>query len=360
MRTPRLAAAAALAVLVSTPPVHAADRKADAARTLRVLSHNVDGALNDRNGANGALSHTIREIRRWNFPDVVLLQEVCFHQLRYVDARLAGHGYRVAFSESRPKLAQCAKGAQSPVPAAETDPILTAPGAPTAAPADTDYGNAVLVRTAKGAAPALTDRLLPTGAIDPRDGKTVDKRRYTALCAAGDLASGVKNVTACAVHLAAHADNAFRKTQVRKLRKHLAGDVAAGRAVVVGGDFNAVPSASALDPLYHLTAKGGRGSGLFVEADETDKTWIPEGKGAPYRSGQPTKVPPGGRGKAVKKIDHIFFSNAGGLGMGGAKAANLHGGVIVTPKVAGVHKVGPPEEGGYSDHFVYRGRADIS
>lgn len=104
----------------------------------------------------------------------------------------------------------------------------------------------------------------------------------------------------CSAHLVSKdKGRGLRARQTADIKRITGGWIGKGDAVVVGGDFNAVPTAPEMHSMYALN-----GNGRFVEADQT----------ATKRAGDWTgKGSDGGK----RKIDYVFFStnrsNAGDM-----------------------------------------------
>ena len=109
------------------------------------------------------------------------------------------------------------------------------------------------------------------------DGRTVDMVcvRY----------SGTPKRFICSVHLA-KGDPTARAQQTAAVKKATSVWINNGGAVVVAGDFNAVPTKPEMDNMYALN-----GTGRFTEADQSGTT----------RGGSVTS-------SDGRKIDYVFFS----------------------------------------------------
>lgn len=105
----------------------------------------------------------------------------------------------------------------------------------------------------------------------------------------------------CSVHLATRQGDDFTADQAKAVRKkqtwdiksHAAKYISAGKAVIVGGDFNAQPDEAAMNNMYAAP----KGRGPFIAAHEL--------------AGQPPLwTAPANGGNPKRKIDYIFFSKA--------------------------------------------------
>lgn len=193
-------------------------------------------------------------------PDIVTFNEICYSQYRKIRPDMIARGYSSTYATTTTGGA--------------CDNFESAWGR--------NFGDAVF---SKGPVPDTQQRyLLPdsTGG-EPRQ----------LLCADTKL-QGV-DCKVCTTHLS--NDSMVRKKQVRTIAQKAKVWVNS-TAVIITGDFNAIPSSSEMGLMYSHSG----GTGVFQEADESD-TCIPY-----CRDGEITF-------RDNKKIDYIFFSarHFGGL-----------------------------------------------
>jgi endonuclease/exonuclease/phosphatase family metal-dependent hydrolase len=231
--------------------------------TLAILQFNMCGSACDTRFT--VVADLEREItgRGWQ-PFVVTLDEVCRGQYDRLLADLPYHGH---FQPTVPD--RCWDGS--------------------------DYGIAVLVHTSDvtyaGSAP------LPA----PAGG---EPRTVTCVRTAVRTAVRAEPLVACATHL--DTDPANTASQVAAVASW-AGGFRGRAAVVVGGDFNTVPGAPALDPM---------GAG-FVEADAGEDAFT--GGCARARCGAGP-----GYAHPTRKIDDVFLSRDDFAGVGAEVTAAPH------------------------------------
>jgi endonuclease/exonuclease/phosphatase family metal-dependent hydrolase len=213
---------------------------------------------------------------------VVLLQELCYSQYVRIRELLAPHGYTGRF----------AAGAA----AGRCDDHDRRHGR--------GFGVAVLAR---GKTSGTVVRRLPTA--PGAEGRVMLGTTATV---------GGRRTFVAVVHLSP-SPRAGLARQLRSVAAYLA--PRAGRPVIVGGDFNALPTYPGLSRFY-ATAAGG--TGRFVELDERRG-------GTSARSGAPTFDVAG------RKIDYVFVSE----------------GLFAEPRATSIGT-------GMSDHRVYIGTARVN
>lgn len=175
------------------------------------------------------------------------------------------------------------------------------------------------------------------------------------------------------MHLRAYEDDAqvnkrARIAQAARLASDLDGDVAAGKIVVVGGDFNSSPYPNltpAMSAFYRSDAAPGEGWGRFYEADHDDTAYweqpVPDcvvGTHTSCRSGESTLIglSPLAADRRNSKIDYIFFS-------GTTDPASLSGDAIPLYIRDAGNNILMDSNGKYqkvSDHAFYRGLATVT
>jgi len=265
---------------------------------VKVIDMNIAGGMIHA-GSTAALTPVLEQINAWG-PDIVMLQEVCTGQRDYFKAVLEPAGWTVAFAAMRPHP-KC--GANQ-----EIGVLLASPH--------------------------------PMTGIDARFLGHADEDRdqvFKLLCA---NIRATKRVYACTTHLRAFTtpeDNEARRAQARRIHNLLEPIINQGKAVIVGGDFNAKPQHEPMDWLYRLTTTNKfAGEGEFHEADQTGNCNSQSGG---CRDGAAThrKV---GETSGGGKLDYVFFSRNRFSGK-----KNISGNPIWT---------------GTSDHALYRARALVT
>ncbi|NHC22817.1 hypothetical protein G6553_06455 [Nocardioides sp. IC4_145] len=328
---------------VPTPTSRAAVEAAGPRATYRlsVVTANIDGA---ERGRGGDKLGTVQRVLRGSDPDVVMLQEVCWkHFRRFIDANRAWIGpgetwrdhFRFQKLRHHPGCAS-GKGTQR-------------------------HG---LVLASRHRLSGLTTHRLP----NPR---SRTPHRFQVMCAnvavRGTLVAFAQDaVRACTTQLRAGRGRASgagpaRQAQAVAVRRVLAPVVERDRAaVVLGGDFNAVPQKGTMSQLYRLSRHGWLTNrrGLFFEADQTGAyASRPAGRAAGLeqivcrlaprvcRWGEPTHR---SRGQA-RKLDYVFF------GVNRAQPAATTG-LLGTQQHLGGDVVRSPS----ATHEVYLGWADLA
>ena len=310
------AVAAALALLGTPTPANASASPYE----LRVITHNIAGSMNF-DGSARALDGVNTEIDRFG-PDVVMLTEVCESQVR---AFKDDHpGWHIRFSVMIDNQSSCET-------AGSGEPYGTRQGQMLASP------HPISNRSAH-----------PLGHPDHDEtGAQARTKWFTLLC--GDISipgQSREGLRACVTHLRAFnqpEDHRAREAQTKRIREVLHDEIhQKGKAVTLGGDFNAKPNWNAMDDIYRLDRDSKyTGRGDFYEADQTDPKYFQDHGSVTCaarvcRNGQHTKDTHD-LGKS-RKIDYLFISR------------NVtHGG-----RVSGL----APDDYG-SDHRLYRGLFEI-
>jgi endonuclease/exonuclease/phosphatase family metal-dependent hydrolase len=240
-----LSLAAMTLATASMPPARAASPSQVLHPAVTVMSFNACGGA----CRHGEVPHTAAHIAaaaRQSGAAVVLLQELCYSQYVQVRKLLAVHGYHGRFAAATRSHA-----------------------------CGTAFGVAVLVRG--GVTESVTLPLPTTGGYEHR----------TLLGVTTTLAG--RRTFVAVVHLspspAAGLDRQL--TRVVDYLDHHGDD-----PVIIGGDFNSLPTKPALADLY---SRSTAGTGHFIEADELRG-------GYAHRGGAPTFD------TDARKIDYVFFS----------------------------------------------------
>ena len=196
-------------------------------------------------GSSGILNFLDARIDEFQ-PDVVTLDEVCATQLHAFEALHPTWSVTWVHSIQAPDYHYCGTGDD-----ARSGQMLASP-----------WPMSNIVVNALGPS---TSRTYPWGTVQ------ID---YRLLCADLDVPGfPAGKVHACVVHLRSGGDGEpykdYRTADTSIIHDRLAPFIAAGDEVVLGGDFNAVPSASELNSIYRLnTSNLATGPGDFWEADE--------------------------------------------------------------------------------------------
>jgi endonuclease/exonuclease/phosphatase family metal-dependent hydrolase len=240
------------AYTIAPPAIDARPATRRAAATVSVMSFNVCGGVCHRGEVSRTAAFTVRTAVARK-ADVVLLQELCHSQYIRIRKLLAARGYSGRFAASTQSGA------------CDDDDRQHGKG----------FGVAVLVH---GRATSPVVRHLPTPAgFEPR------------LMLGVTAAVGGRPTLVAVVHLAP-SPAAGLGAQMGSVADYL--NPRAGRPVIVGGDFNALPHYGGLSRLYGRAAGG---TGRFIEMDQMRG-------GTAARSGAPTFDVAG------RKIDYIFAS----------------------------------------------------
>lgn len=266
---------------------------------LRVVSHNIcGGASCGVRGATGPLSG-IEQLIDDYAPHIVLLQEVCWSQYQALQSHpFASGAYQMGFTVMIDNYTGC--GVSDCSMNQDADP-------------NNDNRN------------CWTGQLLAArGTLSNRDeislggerhqlstdGSLVNPpRTFNALCYDIALTGFTTRTTkACTVHLRAFHDpagegNRARTAQAARLASDLDGDIAAGKIVVVGGDFNSNPADTAMNAFYRLNTNVEHGWGRFYEADEDDGRYF-----ASYCASTASACRSGDATISSSKYDYIFYS----------------------------------------------------
>ncbi|MET8147664.1 FG-GAP-like repeat-containing protein [Actinoplanes sp. NPDC049668] len=255
---------------------------------FRVLTFNVCGnnAPGDYNGSQGCMYRTqnLADSKAWvarlktqilteggtTTPDIMMFQEMCAGQRDLIRAQLSG--YQVAWVSFRKEGYACHHWDNTNQ--------------------DKSFGTAIFYKGA--AATPLTKVLRATNY------PTVDKRAL--LCVPAPV--GGRQALVCNVHNdASLADEGAHET-VAQIQGW-----AAGRPVILGGDFNADPFDPQLNAYYGI----GGGGGPFTEVDQGNRQYFTDScrRLMACRTGEPTTAggPPTSADPA-RKFDYLFASSA--------------------------------------------------
>ncbi len=238
-------------------------------------------------------------------PQLVFLQEVCWSQLQAFAAHYDGT-YQVGFATILQNYSGC--GVADCSVNDDDDPSNDEPRC--------WIGPMVAARGT-----LFEPEAVPIGGNDDQvngDNPVVPPRDFHAACAGvvlDDLPT--RAMRACSAHFRAFQDpggvnDAARLEQASNLTAHLAGDVAAGSIVVIGGDLNAPPFKASMSPFYALDAPDQPSTGIYYEADQDDGRYYADycaDGAAACRSGAVTLGPLGaGASAGSNKYDYVFFS----------------------------------------------------
>ncbi|GAA4091961.1 endonuclease/exonuclease/phosphatase family protein [Nonomuraea soli] len=219
----------------------------------------------------------VRAMDNWS-ADLVMLQEVCYGQWTLLRDHL-----------------------QSRTDKPRYDSVWAAalPSAPGCSDWGTDHRFGLVI-FAKGEAGTINNGSRTVDAL-PEVGNVEDRK---LLCARSTVTG--RTVRACNTHI--DPDPASAKVQVERVATLTRAFAAQGEPVVLGGDFNVLPTDATLDPLYNHTG----GHGVFQEVDENDKEHFGNTCGQEQdrcRTGEATAEPVCSPGVGVPgKIDYIFLS----------------------------------------------------
>ncbi|MFI6107516.1 endonuclease/exonuclease/phosphatase family protein [Streptomyces sp. NPDC051310] len=350
---------------------------------LRAVTFNMCGGYCNKGGTD-LLHHIENELAKFQPPaHLIMLQEVCHPQFEWFKSKYAGT-YEFSFTPMLTNYTGC--GVSNCSVNSDSDP-------------NNDDKRCWIgqVLGARGTLGAKEEISLggENHQLD-NDGKPLAlPRTFNALCHDVTLVGvpGTGKVKGCSVHLYAYYDakgvgHRARAAQTARLASELDNDIDAGKVVVVGGDFNAVPQPDkvpVLDSFYRPGAAPGGGIGRFFEADTTDDRDpdgpLPEGPEPPLwtqpdpdcvasqdvetcRSGQSTVVDVSPTEPRNSKIDYLFFSEATGRGTLSAapyamyfdSAARTN--ITYDPKLAAQNADGTYLK--LSDHAFYRGWATVT
>jgi endonuclease/exonuclease/phosphatase family metal-dependent hydrolase len=317
-----LAGIAACGLLV---PVVTAAPAAQAATTqqLRLIQYNINGGHNG--GGLGVLDFLNDRIAEYS-PDVVTLEEVCATQFHAFQADHPTWNVWWVHLIAAPDYDYCGSGDD-----ARIGEVLASP-----------WPLSNLVVNALGPS---EQRSYSWGTV------TVDYRLMCADLDVGGFPAG--KVRACVTHLrpGGNATAADRTTDTSIIRSRLSSYIAAGSEVVLGGDFNAIPSRAEMDNIYRLTTGNSpTGPGQFWEADENYNCSLTR-----CRGGEITHPATGG--VDATKIDYGFYSTnhvTGRLsGLPYGDDAPTHPDNLCTTS-GGIKTVD------CSDHYLYRAYATVT
>jgi len=299
---------------------------------LKAISHNICGGM-CMGGSTGNLP-TITDLIDAYSPHLIMLQEVCWPQYEWFTNHVFSSGtYQLGFTTLLTNYTGC--GATNCAVNDDGDP--------------SNDDRRCWIGQVVGARGTLSNRdeIALGGERYQVNGSNpvIPARTFTALCYDVRLADlGTRVVKGCSVHLRAFQDprninKRARIAQAARLASDLDGDIAAGKIVVVGGDFNSLPTETAMDAFYRSQTKPGGGWGLFYEADQDDKNFYGNAgcaaTEAACRSGGRTAGTSG-----TNKIDYLFFSET-------SDAASVSGLPIEVPRTV-------------SDHAFYRGLVEVA
>ncbi|MFF8604929.1 endonuclease/exonuclease/phosphatase family protein [Streptomyces sp. NPDC015346] len=338
---------------------------------LRTVSFNMCGGLCNK-GGTGKLPLIVDEISEFT-PHLVLLQEVCWPQYEWFKNTYAGT-YDFGYTPLLTNYTGC--GASDCSVNMDSDP------------ANDDkrcwIGQVVGARGVLGSKDEI-----PLGGeryqIKQKDGGPVEPvspaRTFNALCYDATLDGVSRKVKGCSVHLRAFADDKLvneraRVAQAANLASALDQDIAAGKVVVVGGDFNTLPQPGktpALDSFYRASAAPGGGIGRFYEADHDDTAYWEKptplcavGTDTSCRTGESTIVnlSPLEGDKRNSKIDYIFFSETTAHATLSGDAIPMYlkdaAGTVITHVEAEAAKGTDGKYLKVSEHAFYRGLVTVT
>ncbi|MGX1129101.1 endonuclease/exonuclease/phosphatase family metal-dependent hydrolase [Streptomyces glaucescens] len=334
---------------------------------LKTVSFNMCGGLCNK-GGTGKLPHIAKEINDFA-PHLIMLQEVCWPQYEWFENTYEGT-YDFRYTPLLTNYTGC--GATDCSVNMDSDP------------ANDDkrcwIGQVLGARGALGA-----EDLIPLGGERyqiKQDGSPVDPARtFNALCYDAVLDGVSRKVKGCSVHLRAFSDDKLvneraRVAQAARLASDLDGDIAAGKVVVVGGDFNTLPQPGktpALDSFYRASAAPGGGIGRFYEADHDDTAYWEKpaflcavDTETSCRTGESTIVnlSPLEDDKRNSKIDHIFFSETTAHATLSGDAIPMYfkdaAATVITHFETEAAKGADGKYLKVSDHAFYRGMATVT
>jgi endonuclease/exonuclease/phosphatase family metal-dependent hydrolase len=251
-RRPRRWLVTATAVAASLTGAWAVPTAASAASTVTAMSFNMCGVVCRKGEVRTTAAYTASKITGKGVT-VAFLQEVCYSQYRQLKGLVEGKGYTTAFA-SQTSSGTC-------------DNVDSRYGR--------GFGTAIVV---KGRSTGRTVLPLP---VPPG----VEKRNLLGLTAT----IGGRSTFVATVHTSPGVRSGLDQ-QLPVLAKFL--NARASRPVIVGGDFNALPTNPAMARFYSPAAGG---TGAFTELDEAHA-------GAAARSGRATFD------VADRKIDYLFVS----------------------------------------------------
>ncbi|MFE3496249.1 endonuclease/exonuclease/phosphatase family protein [Streptomyces sp. NPDC059169] len=352
----------------TTTDAKRADAGAGNGIVLKSVSFNMCGGLCNK-GGTGKLPLIADQIDSFT-PHLVMLQEVCWPQYEWF-AHEYGGTYEFDYTPLLTNYTGC--GASDCSVNMDTD-------------SNNDDRRCWIgqVLGARGTLVGQPDEI-PLGGERHQiknDGSPVNPARtFKALCYDVALANVPRKVKGCSVHLRAFSDDKLvneraRVAQAARLASDLDGDIAAGKVVVVGGDFNTLPYRNrtpALDNFYRASAAPGGGIGRFYEADHDDPAYWTQpdpdclvGTDTSCRTGESTLVnlSPLPGDKRNSKIDYIFFSETTAHATLSGDAIPMYlkdaAGTVITH---GEAQAARDAEGKYlkvSDHAFYRGLVTVS
>jgi hypothetical protein len=354
-----------------------ADAGAGTEVQLRAVTFNMCGGMCNKGGTD-KLHHIEKQITDFQPVHLIMLQEVCYPQFQWFQNRYEGT-YEFGFTPLLTNYTGC--GVSDCSVNMDSDPAND----------DTRcwIGQVVGARGTLGP----PDKISLGGEnhqIKADGSPVVPARTFNALCYDATLLGVPGKVKGCSVHMRAFDDakgvnDRARSAQAARLASELDDDIDAGKVVVVGGDFNAVPQphkGPQLDSFYRPDAEPGGGIGRFYEAD-SDDNGDPDGPGgdpaywtmtdpdcaAPAktcRSGQSTTVDlsPTEADQRNSKIDYLFFSEATTPeSLSGASVPLYFKDAARTETTPHTYDAAKDANGKYlklSEHTFYRGLATVT
>ena len=278
----RFLAAAALSTvcvgaLLVLAPSASAGGAARVTQDVRVIEQNIDFGLNP-----GTLPNLETQLRDEN-PDVVMVIEICRAEVQQFQS--AFPSWHTHYTPMRTYQDGCAEASGG-----VTDPY------------------------SKGEMLASPHSITSVTRYDLADSPNDTTRSFHMTCGNVLLGSaGTAVLRACATHLRNGRDEpwklAERRQQTGQIKSILAPQIAAGRAVVLSGDFNTRPEEDPLDAIYGLNTSGQYTSsgGQFDESQQARRqllaqlTGLHEQLPLPVRSGHRARAgPTGGSERALR------------------------------------------------------------
>jgi endonuclease/exonuclease/phosphatase family metal-dependent hydrolase len=176
-----------------------------------------------------------------------------------------------------------------------------------------DYGIAILLRTSSYTYLGSWPLPNPAG-TEPRK----------MSCLQTNVAGASQPLVACVTHIDTSSANI--PSQISSVASRARG-FWSGHKVLVGGDFNTTPGASALNPMYSTQYSGG--TGVFNEADSGNFSRGGGGTGSAYNeyTGGCLHWPCGYRAndwKTQRKIDYVFLSRYDFISYSADASYSLH------------------------------------
>ncbi|WP_436536361.1 endonuclease/exonuclease/phosphatase family protein [Actinoplanes sp. HUAS TT8] len=279
-------AAIVVALMILAFGLCSARAEAAAAQSVKMLSFNVCGSYQANcrplEAADAWADRVAQQVRDWD-SDVAVFQEMCAGQRELLAHRLPAN-YHIAWWTNRSGDNGCDK--------------WLVPGVT----ANDDFGDAVFVRT--DAATTTYTRELTELWDQGRTSSAASEEKRELLCM-GAVVKG-RDSLACTVHLDTVSVDQGMPEAVAQMNTW-----AAGRPIIIAGDFNADP----FDPNLGAFYGSGGGTGAFHEVDEQDRAYFTDGcrQLAYCRSGEMTTfagTDEAGNPKPARKFDYMFGSAA--------------------------------------------------